>query len=105
MRTIVTARHCEIPDELRQRAITQLAKLAKIASRPQRAEVVFDADHGSKVVELQLSLARGQVKLATAEADDFHTALDAAVAKLRAQLGKNSRHPPRRKAAHRPTAE
>lgn len=105
MRTIVTARHCEIPDELRHRTATQMAKLAKIASRPQRAEVVFDADHGRKVVELQLLLPRGRVKLATAEADDFHTALDAAVAKLRRQLGKNSRHAPRRNADQRPAAE
>lgn len=93
MRTIVTARHCEIPDELRHRAEAQLGKLAKIANRPHRAEVVFDADHGRKVVELLLSLPRGQVKLATAEADDFHSALDAAVGKLRGQLGKNSRPP------------
>lgn len=104
MRIIVTARHCEIPDELKRRAEAQLAKVAKIASRPQRAEVVFDADHGRKVVELLLSLPRGRVKLATAEADDFNTALDAAVAKLRGQLGKNSRPPSSRKAARPPAA-
>ena len=97
MRTTVTARHCEIPDELRQQAEDQMAKVARAAHRPQRAEVVFDADHGKKLVELHLFLPRSAVKVATAEADDFRTALDSAVAKLRNQLSKNTK--PRRSPA------
>jgi ribosomal subunit interface protein len=96
MRTTVTARHCEIPEELKERAETMIAKVAKAAHRPRRAEVVFDADHGQKVVELQLYLPRGQVKVATAEAADFRTALDSAVAKVRNQLDKEPRRPTRR---------
>lgn len=88
MRTTVTARHCEIPEELRERAETLIAKTAKAAHRPQRAEIVFDADHGRKVVEIQLYLPRGQVKVASAEADDFRTALDRALDKVRNQLDK-----------------
>ncbi len=99
MRTIVTARHCDIPDELRERAEQLVVKLAKAAHRPQRAEVVFDADHGQKVVELQLYLPRGQVKVASAEADDFRTALDRVVEKVRNQLRKNSPRPARRPAS------
>ncbi len=105
MHTTVTARHCEIPDGLRKRAEGLIAKLGKMANRPQRAEVIFDVEHGSKVVELQLSLPQGRVKRATAEADDFRTALDAAVAKLRGQLGKHSRQPPRRDAIRDPVTE
>jgi ribosomal subunit interface protein len=97
MRTTVTARHCEIPGELRERAESQLAKVARMATRPQRAEVVFDVDHGRRVVELQLVLPQGRVKVARAEADDFHTALDAAADKLRSQVGKNARAPARGK--------
>jgi ribosomal subunit interface protein len=96
MRTTVTARHCDIPEELRSRAETLIAKAAKAAHRPQRAEVVFDADHGQKVVEIHLYLPRGQVKVATAEADDFRSALDRAVDKVRNQLDKNPQHPARR---------
>lgn len=96
MRTTVTARHCEIPDELRERAETLVAKAAKAAHRPQRAEIVFDADHGQKVVEIQLYLARGQVKVATAEADDFRSALDRALDKVRNQLDKDPNKPARR---------
>jgi ribosomal subunit interface protein len=98
MRTMVTARHCDIPEDLRERAEDQVAKIAKTAHRPQRAEVVFDADHGRKVVEIQLYLPRGQVKIATAEAGDFRTALDSAVDKVRNQLVK-TRRPPRRSPA------
>ncbi len=100
MRTTVTARHCEIPDELRQRAEEQMDKVAKAAHRPRRAAVVFDADHSRKVVELQLYLPQGQVKLASAEANDFRTALDSAVGKLRSQLDKG----PRSKSARRSPA-
>jgi ribosomal subunit interface protein len=96
---MVTARHCEIPDELRDRAEQVVAKLAKAAHRPQRAEVVFDVDHGQNVVELKLYLPRGQVKVASAEADDFRTALDRTVAKVRNQLDKNAGRPARRASA------
>ena len=96
MRTTVTARHCDIPEELRTRAETLIAKVAKAAHRPQRAEVVFDADHGQKVVEIHLYLPRGQVKVASAEADDFRSALDRAVGKVRNQLDKDPGHPVRR---------
>ena len=100
MLTTVTARHCEISDELRERAETAVAKLAKTAHRPQRAEVVFDADHGGHVAELHLYLPRGQVKVASAEASDFRTALDRAMDKIRNQLDK----PPRRSARRSSTS-
>ena len=96
MRTTVTARHCEIPDELRDKAEELIAKTARAAHRPQRAEIVFDADHGQKVVEVQLYLTRGQVKVATAEADDFRSALDRAIDKVRNQLDKDPNKPARR---------
>lgn len=88
MRTTVTARHCEISDELRNRAEAVVGKVARLANRPHLAEVIFDTDHGDKVVELKLTLARGQVRIAKAEAADFRTALDRAADKIRNQLDK-----------------
>jgi ribosomal subunit interface protein len=82
----ITARHCEIPDELRARASEVMEKLGKMAHRAQRAAVVFDQDHSRRVVELRMYLPRGQVQIATAEAGDFRSALDRAVGKLRPQL-------------------
>lgn len=95
MRITVTARHTDIPDDLRARAEELVEKATKGAHRPQRADVIFDADHGKRVVEIHLSQTRGRVKVAHAEADDFRSALDAAAQKLRNQLDKNSGRPRR----------
>lgn len=100
MRITVTARHCEISDELRARAEQAVEKAAKVASRPQSAEVIFDTDHGERVVEIKLFLPRGTVKVASGEATDFRTALDRAADKIRNQLAKGARKP-----ATRPPAE
>lgn len=94
MRVTITKRHCEISDELKSRAKQLIDKLAKVASRPQSAEVVFDEDHGAKTVEIVFVLPRGQTKFAKAESDDFRTALDRAVDKVRNQLHKDPRRPP-----------
>lgn len=92
MEITFTARHCDVPQNLKKRARDLLDKLAKLANRPMRASVVFDDDHQRKVVEMQLYLRRLEPKIASAEADDFRTALDRAVQKLRNQLEKD---PPR----------
>ena len=81
MQTTVTARHCEIPDDLRARALDLAEKLAKVAHRPQRMEIVFDNDHQH---------------VASAEATDFRSALDRAVEKLRSQLDKGAARATRR---------
>ncbi len=96
MRITITARHCEIPSELRTRTLEIVERVAKVAHRPQHAEVVFDNDHHQKVVELRMYLARGAIHVASAEADDFQSALDRAVAKLRSQLDKKGGRPARR---------
>jgi len=91
MRTTMTQRHCEISDELKSRTNKVIEKLEKIASRPQSAEVIFNEDHGEKVVEIVFALPRGQTKVAKAESDDFRTSLDRAAAKIKNQLKKESR--------------
>ena len=88
MKIMVTARHCDIDDGLRDRAVHLIARIAKLASRPHRAEVVFDRDHNRRIVEYHLHVPRRQVRVCTGEASDFRTALDRAAAKLRRQLDK-----------------
>jgi ribosomal subunit interface protein len=99
VKTTVTARHCEVPEEIRTRAEEVAEKLAKLAHRPQRMEIVFDDDHQRRVVELRMSLPRGQTLIATAEEVDFRTALDRAAEKLRSQLEKIAQRTPRRQPA------
>ena len=88
MRTAITARHCDIPDELRARAETLLQRLTKLAPRAHDARVLFVEDHGTPTVEVRLHTARGAVHVGTASAADLRTALDRAVAKVRRQLDK-----------------
>ncbi len=100
MEITVTARHCEIDNLLRDRAAQLIERAAKLAWRPQRAEIVFDNDHKRQIVELHLYMPRDNVHVASAEASDFRTALNRAAEKLRNQLDKlPSRPASRRRAA------
>ena len=42
MRITITARHCEVPDELRARARRLVERLSRMATRPHDAQVLFD---------------------------------------------------------------
>ena len=99
MQIIVSTRHSKVTDELKERAQQQVARLEKLAQRPVSVEVLFDTDHGSRIVELRLTNARGNPKIASAEGVDFVTALDGAVAKLRKQLTRGTRRSNRRASA------
>ena len=94
MQTTITARHCEIPDALRERAAAVVDRLGTFATRPIEATVVFDADGLQRTAEIRLHVARGEVLVASGEADDHRTALDRAERKLRRQVEKTAR--PRR---------
>ena len=59
MQIIVSTRHSEVTDELKARAQQQVGKLEKLADRPISVEVVFDTDHGSRIVELRLTTRAG----------------------------------------------
>jgi ribosomal subunit interface protein len=95
MQTTITARHCEISDALRERALTVVERLGSIAARPIEATVVFDAEGMQQTVELRLHVARGEVLVAKGEAEDHRTALDRAEDKLRRQVEKASAYPRR----------
>ncbi len=86
MQTTITARHCEVPEVLRDRAITVTERLGNLASRPMEITVVFDADGIQQTVELRLHVARGEILVARGEGADHRTALDRAEEKLRRQV-------------------
>ncbi|PYP49989.1 MAG: hypothetical protein DMD45_12670 [Gemmatimonadetes bacterium] len=101
MRITITARHCELPPEVRARARALVERLARVAPRPHDARVVFDADHGRPSVEVRLHAARGALHVGTARGMDQGSALNLAVAKVRRQLDKS---PMRRRGAIRRAA-
>ena len=88
MRITVTARHCDVPDELRARARVLVERLTKVAGRSHDGQVIFGTDHGSATAEVRLHTAHGAVHVGTAAAADHRSALDLAVAKVRRQLDK-----------------
>ncbi len=95
MQTTITARHCEISDALRERALAVVERLGNIATRPMEASVVFDTDGLQQTAELRLHLATGDLLVAGGEAADHRTALDRAEERLRKQLEKANARPRR----------
>jgi ribosomal subunit interface protein len=99
METTITARHAEISDTLRNRAISVVERLGTLASRPMEMTVVFDSDGLSQTVELRLHVARGEILVARGEAPDHRTALDRAEEKLRRQVERAATRPRRARAS------
>jgi ribosome-associated translation inhibitor RaiA len=87
MQITITARHCEVPETLRERARTLLERLARVAPRPHHGKVLFIGDHGP-MVEVQLHVPHGEIHVGRAQGADHASALDLAVAKVRRQLDK-----------------
>jgi ribosomal subunit interface protein len=99
MRPTITARHCEISDALRERAVSVLERLGALASRPMDSTVVFDTAGIELTAEIRLHLARGEILVARGEAADHRTALDRAEEKLRRQIERSSDRPRRTRSA------
>ena len=95
MQTTITARHCDVPEALHERARSVAERLGELAHRPIEATVVFATDGALATAELRLHGARGEILVAKGEADDHRTALDRAEAKLRRQLEKAAPRPRR----------
>jgi ribosomal subunit interface protein len=95
MQTTITARHSEISDALRERALAIVERLGNMATRPIEATVVFDTEGLLQTAELRLHVSRGEVLVAKGEAEDHRSALDRAEEKLRKQLERASARPRR----------
>ena len=96
MQTTITARHADIPDDLKTRAATVVARLARRANRPTSARVTFDTSRLVASAEIVLNASRNTVFVASAVAADHRTALDRVAAKLQRQLMKRAGKPTRR---------
>jgi ribosomal subunit interface protein len=88
MQVQITARHCEISDELRSRAEEVLGRLATLVNRPVEGLVLFDRAPAGATAEIRLHGSRGREFIATGEGRDHRTALDRAEEKLRRQAVK-----------------
>lgn len=88
MRTTISARHCEISDELRQRADEVLKRLEAVVNRPVDGTIVFDVAPQLSTVEIRIHSSSGELFVATGEAKDHRSALDRAEEKVKRQLEK-----------------
>jgi ribosomal subunit interface protein len=99
MQPTITARHCDISDTLRERAVNVVERLGNLATRPMESTVVFDTDGIEQTVEIRLHLARGETLVARGGGPDHRTALDRAEDKLRRQVERASDRPRRTRSA------
>lgn len=86
MRVQIAARHCDVPDSVRQRTEEQIAKLAKYDPRVAAADVVYEEEKHIKKVEVVLSVDRSEPVVARGEGEEFRTALDKVVDRLSRML-------------------
>ncbi len=90
MRTTISARHCEISDELRQRAEAVLQRLMALVPRPVDGTVVFDVAAVLSTVEIRIHSGAGELFVASGEEKDHRSALDRAEDKVKRQVDKSA---------------
>jgi len=86
MQVIISARHTDLDDEVREHIEEQFQRLNRFESRVSRSEVTLWEEGKSCVVEAVLSIDGRAPVHATAESDLFRTATDRLVEKLAKQL-------------------
>ena len=89
MQMTITARHCDISEELRERAEVVLNRLADHVPRAMDGTVVFD-NAPTAQAEIRLHSGQGNVIIATAEDRDHRSALDRAEEKVKRQIEKST---------------
>jgi ribosomal subunit interface protein len=105
LRIQITARHCEIPADIRERTESQVASLEKYSPRASAADVVYTEEKVEKHVEVIIHIDGGEPIIATGRGHEFRTALDEVVDRagrmLRKQRERRTNHqaPPRRERA------
>ena len=101
MLTHITARHGEVPEDLKDRATQAVERLAQRLSKPISVHITFDTEPRPSA-EIIFNAARDVVHVARAEADDLKTAFDRVVAKFQRQVDKaNPRAKARKKTARK----
>jgi ribosomal subunit interface protein len=90
MHTTISARHCEISEELRERAQSVLQRLTPLVGRPVDGTVVFDVAKQLATVEIRIHASGGELFVASGADKDHRSALDRAEEKVRRQLEKSA---------------
>jgi len=86
MQLIISTRHTQLSERLREVVEEQFARLERFEPRITKVEVTLLEEKNRCEVEARLSIARAGQLHAHAEAADFRSAVDAVVSKLSRQL-------------------
>lgn len=86
MRVQITERHCNVPDEVLERTVAQMQSLLRYQPRAAAAEVVYTEEKLTRRIEVMIHVDGGEPILAHGEGDEFRTALDRVVERVRRRL-------------------
>ena len=77
MRVQITARHCQVSDNIRERATAVATKLTRYDHRLSQVEIIFEQEKLTKKIEAVVSVPGGEPVVARGEGSGFREALDA----------------------------
>ena len=86
MDATVTARHCTIPDSLRDEAERMLRRFQRLHTRATSALVCFEKEAFERTVEVRLNVGGGPPIIAHASGPTFRSALERAFDRLDRQV-------------------
>lgn len=89
----ITARHCAVPDSIREQTLRRVQRLSRFEPRTVSAAVLFEVEHADRIVETRIGVAKGPPLVARASGPTFRTALNRSVDRIERQL---KRHRKRR---------
>lgn len=86
MQVNISARHGNVPQQIKLEAKERVERLQRYEPRVDHADVEFDTDHGDRKVETRVFLPGSHSIVAHGTGDDFRTALDRSIERLTRQL-------------------
>lgn len=88
MPVTIAARHFDLPDQLRERAMEVAQRLETRSGRTAEVAILFDLEAGTATVDLRFRATGQEALHAVGTGSDHRSALDRAEDKLRRQLEK-----------------
>ena len=86
MEITINARHCKVPESLRNQAEQRFLRMERIDRRITAATVVFDGTTAARHVEARLAIAKGPPLVGHGDGPTLRTAMDGAISRLERQL-------------------
>jgi ribosomal subunit interface protein len=82
----INARHCRVPDSIRNQARQRLARLERLDRHLPAATLVFEVENEVRRVEARIAVAGGPPVIGHGEGPTLRGALDGALSRVERQL-------------------